>query len=435
MNFKVKIKFFFIWAAFAIGINLNCVQAQDPPRVRFATSMGDIVVQLDPARAPTTVENFLGYVRDKHYDGTIFHRVIDNFMIQGGGFTSEMHQKPTRPAIPLESTNGLTNDRYTIAMARVHSNPNSATAQFFINLADNKNLNSGDVEGQGYAVFGRVVEGVEVVDRIRALPTTQVGNHRNVPASPVIINSATASNDIAASNVAAAPQVRIGQSSSNASTAAPSRGAAREPARTKDSTAQSGGRLGSLNLGYAAINEQSIGGQVYMTAFYTNAASSKEAADNIREHRAKMCRESRQPLSSCEGQFSFLHCGVGWGAQVRRSTSINGSRIDSMGIGCGASSAQDALRLAVKECRSKNGRCLDVIPGQNSPLDFVLFKIGGVPIGLDGKNTAEFPEVSAEKVEYCMVVAASSESALVSGDNCKKTSIPSYLREVGVQVR
>ncbi len=132
------------------------VHAQAAPQVKLATSMGDIVVQLDPAKAPKTVENFLQYVRDKHYDGTIFHRVIDGFMVQGGGFTADMVQKPTRAPIPLEASNGLKNDTYTIAMART-GNPNSATAQFFINVKDNAMLNAPQPDGHGYAVFGKVV--------------------------------------------------------------------------------------------------------------------------------------------------------------------------------------------------------------------------------------------------------------------------------------
>src|SRR3990167_1995673 len=117
------------------------VHAQEAPKVKLATSLGDIVVQLDPAKAPKTVENFLTYVKDKHYDGTIFHRVIDGFMIQGGGFTADMTQKPMRSPIPLEAANGLKNDKYTIAMARTNV-PDSATAQFFINVKDNAMLNT-----------------------------------------------------------------------------------------------------------------------------------------------------------------------------------------------------------------------------------------------------------------------------------------------------
>ena len=166
------------------------VQAQTAPKVKLTTSMGDIVVQLDPAKAPKTVENFLAYVNDKHYDGTVFHRVMDGFMIQGGGFTADMQQKPTKPPIALEASNGLKNDTYTIAMART-SNPNSATSQFFINVKDNAMLNAPSPDGHGYAVFGKVVEGKDVVDKIKGVATSNKGPHQNVPNTPVTINSAT----------------------------------------------------------------------------------------------------------------------------------------------------------------------------------------------------------------------------------------------------
>lgn len=162
----------------------------DATRVRLNTSMGDIVLELDAARAPKTVENFVQYVKDKHYDGTVFHRVIDGFMIQGGGFTAEMTQKPTRGAIPLEAGNGLKNDRGTIAMART-SNPNSATAQFFINVVDNAMLNAPKPDGYGYAVFGKVIAGMDVVDKIKAVPVGNKGMHQNVPTTPVTILKAT----------------------------------------------------------------------------------------------------------------------------------------------------------------------------------------------------------------------------------------------------
>lgn len=163
--------------------------AQMAPKVRLATSVGDIVVQLDPAKAPKTVENFLTYVKEKHYDGTVFHRVIDGFMIQGGGFTPEMQQKPTRAPIALEANNGLKNEPYTIAMART-SNPDSATAQFFINVKDNAMLNANG-EGNGYAVFGKVISGTDVVDKIKAVATGSRGMYQNVPTTPVVIRSAT----------------------------------------------------------------------------------------------------------------------------------------------------------------------------------------------------------------------------------------------------
>ena len=161
------------------------------PRVLLATSLGDITIQLDAEKAPKTVANFLDYVKSGHYDGTVFHRVIGGFMIQGGGFTPDMVQKPTRAPIALESRNGLKNERGTVAMART-SVPDSATSQFFINVVDNAMLDQANArDGQGYAVFGRVVAGMDVVDRIRAVETTSVGGHQNVPAKPVLIRSAT----------------------------------------------------------------------------------------------------------------------------------------------------------------------------------------------------------------------------------------------------
>ena len=176
--------------AAAATIFVAPVHAQNAPRVKLATSLGDIVVELNPAKAPKTVENFLKYVADKHYDGTIFHRVIDGFMIQGGGFTADMVQKPMRPPIPLEATNGLKNDTYTIAMARTNV-PDSATAQFFINVKDNAMLNAPQPDGHGYAVFGKVVSGTEVVDKIKAVATGNKGPFQNVPTTPVVITSAT----------------------------------------------------------------------------------------------------------------------------------------------------------------------------------------------------------------------------------------------------
>ena len=164
--------------------------AQDAPKVKLTTSMGDIVVQLDPAKAPKTVANFLQYVKEKHYDGTIFHRVINGFMIQGGGFTPEMVQKPGRAPIVLEAANGLKNDTYTVAMARTNV-PDSATAQFFINVKNNNMLNAPQPDGHGYAVFGKVVAGADVVDKIKAVPTGTRAGMQNVPTTPVTILSAT----------------------------------------------------------------------------------------------------------------------------------------------------------------------------------------------------------------------------------------------------
>jgi peptidyl-prolyl cis-trans isomerase A (cyclophilin A) len=160
-------------------------------KVKFATSMGDIVIEVDAAKAPKSAANFLQYAKDGHFNGTIFHRVIDNFMIQGGGMLPDMTQKPTRAPIPLESKNGLLNTRGTVAMART-GDPNSATAQFFINLKDNTFLNAAESrDGHGYAVFGKVVAGMDVVDKIRTVPTGNKGPHQNVPVEPVIIKQAT----------------------------------------------------------------------------------------------------------------------------------------------------------------------------------------------------------------------------------------------------
>ncbi|MBL8376664.1 MAG: peptidyl-prolyl cis-trans isomerase [Burkholderiales bacterium] len=160
-------------------------------KVLLTTSMGKIVIELDDAKAPVTVANFVQYVADGHYDGTIFHRVIDNFMIQGGGFDAGMKQKPTRAAIDNEAMNGLKNTVYSIAMART-GDPHSATAQFFINVKDNDFLNftSPNGNGWGYCVFGKVVEGMDVVDTIRDVPTGTKGFHQNVPNDPVTINKA-----------------------------------------------------------------------------------------------------------------------------------------------------------------------------------------------------------------------------------------------------
>ncbi len=160
-------------------------------KVKLTTTMGDIVIELDATKAPRSSANFLQYAKDGHFNGTIFHRVIDNFMIQGGGMLPDMTQKPTRPPIPLESKNGLLNTHGTVAMART-GDPNSATAQFFINLKDNAFLNASESrDGNGYAVFGKVIAGMDVVDKIRVVATSNKGPHQNVPVEPVIIKQAT----------------------------------------------------------------------------------------------------------------------------------------------------------------------------------------------------------------------------------------------------
>jgi len=158
--------------------------------VVIKTTFGDLTVELDAEKAPKTVANFLKYAADGFYDGTIFHRVIDNFMIQGGGFDAEMQQKPTGEPIENEADNGLTNDRGTIAMART-MDPHSATAQFFINVKDNDFLNhSGkNMQGWGYAVFGRVIDGDAILDKIRAVETGNKGGHQDVPKESLIIES------------------------------------------------------------------------------------------------------------------------------------------------------------------------------------------------------------------------------------------------------
>ncbi len=157
--------------------------------VVLTTNHGKITIELDTEKAPKSVENFINYVKSGHYDGTIFHRVIDGFMIQGGGFEPGMKQKPTEDPIENEADNGLTNDHYTIAMART-SDPHSATAQFFINVGDNDFLNYPGSDGWGYAVFGKVTEGMDVVDEIRAVKTGRRSMFSDVPVEDVVIEKA-----------------------------------------------------------------------------------------------------------------------------------------------------------------------------------------------------------------------------------------------------
>ena len=160
-------------------------------KVKLTTSMGAVVIELDEVKAPVSAKNFLEYVDAGHYDGTIFHRVIDGFMVQGGGFTSDMKQKPVKATIKNESANGLKNVKYTLAMART-SVRDSATSQFFINVKDNAFLDySGESpQGWGYAVFGKVVEGTDVVDKIKGVPTGNAGGHQDVPRTAVVIEKA-----------------------------------------------------------------------------------------------------------------------------------------------------------------------------------------------------------------------------------------------------
>ena len=163
----------------------------DMPYVELETTMGNIVIELNQEKAPNTVANFLEYVKSGHYDGTIFHRVIDGFMIQGGGMDANMKEKSTNAPIQNEADNGLKNEVGTIAMART-SDPHSATAQFFINVKDNSFLNfSGkNPQGWGYAVFGKVTEGMDIVNKIKGVPTGKYGFHGDVPTMPVVITHA-----------------------------------------------------------------------------------------------------------------------------------------------------------------------------------------------------------------------------------------------------
>jgi len=165
-------------------------------RVRMSTILGDMILELDAENAPKTVENFVSYASSGFYDGTIFHRVINNFMVQGGGFDADMRQKATEAPIDNEANNGLKNNRGTIAMART-MDPHSATAQFFINVSDNDFLNhtAENMQGWGYTVFGQVVEGEEVLDKIRVVPTGSQAGHQDVPVDPVVIESVTVLND------------------------------------------------------------------------------------------------------------------------------------------------------------------------------------------------------------------------------------------------
>jgi len=163
-------------------------------KVSLKTTMGDIVIQLDAVKAPVTVANFLEYAQAGFFDGTIFHRVIPGFMIQGGGLAGDMSPKEPRDPIANEATNGLANDRGTVAMART-GDPNSATAQFFINLTDNDFLNHSGPSNYGYAVFGKVVEGMDVVDAIAGVKTASKGHYDDVPVETVVIESAAIAND------------------------------------------------------------------------------------------------------------------------------------------------------------------------------------------------------------------------------------------------
>jgi len=176
--------------AAAIATLLLAGVAASAQTVKLSTTLGEIRIELDAEKAPKSTANFLQYVKAGHYDGTVFHRVIENFMVQGGGFNAKLEQKPTRPPIPLESRNGLANVRGSIAMARTND-PNSATSQFFINVVDNPFLDAENSrDGNGYAVFAKVVSGMDIVDQIRVTPTENKGMHQNLPIKPIIITKA-----------------------------------------------------------------------------------------------------------------------------------------------------------------------------------------------------------------------------------------------------
>jgi cyclophilin family peptidyl-prolyl cis-trans isomerase len=177
-------------AALSLTGVIGAAHAADTNQVLLKTNMGDIVLELYPDKAPKTVANFLQYVKSGHYKGTIFHRVIDNFMIQGGGFDQNMKEKPTKAPIENEANNGLKNEAYSVAMARTQD-PHSATAQFFINVKDNAFLDYPSRDGWGYAVFGKVTKGTDVVDKIKKVETGNNGMHQNVPLKPVVIESAS----------------------------------------------------------------------------------------------------------------------------------------------------------------------------------------------------------------------------------------------------
>ncbi len=175
-----------ILAAFAFLFSLAALAAN--PQLEVKTSQGVLVIELYQDKAPKTVENFLQYAKDNFFNGTVFHRVIPGFMIQGGGFTPDLKQKETRPPIQNEAKNGLKNETGTLAMART-GDPHSASAQFFINLKDNSFLDYPSRDGWGYAVFGKVVQGMDVVQKIAVVPTGNAGPHQNVPTTPVLIES------------------------------------------------------------------------------------------------------------------------------------------------------------------------------------------------------------------------------------------------------
>ncbi len=184
------------WLSLGLAISITTLSGftYAGPKVEFKTNLGNFVVDLDSDKAPKTVNNFLAYVKSGFYNGTVFHRVINGFMVQGGGFTTELVQKPTQPPVVSEAQNGLKNQIYTIAMART-SDPDSATAQFYINVKDNPGLDFPNAMGNGYTVFGKVISGTQTIDKIKQVPTgvasTPRGRMADVPNTPVVIESVT----------------------------------------------------------------------------------------------------------------------------------------------------------------------------------------------------------------------------------------------------
>ena len=184
------------WLSLGLAISISALSgfSYAGPKVEFKTNLGNFVVDLDSDKAPKTVNNFLAYVKSGFYNGTVFHRVINGFMVQGGGFTTDLVQKPTQPPVVSEAQNGLKNQIYTIAMART-SDPDSATAQFYINVKDNPGLDFPNAMGNGYTVFGKVISGTQTIDKIKLVPTgvasTPRGRMADVPNTPVVIESAT----------------------------------------------------------------------------------------------------------------------------------------------------------------------------------------------------------------------------------------------------
>lgn len=184
------------WLSLGLAVSITALSgfSYAGPKVEFKTNLGNFVVDLDSDKAPKTVNNFLAYVKSGFYNGTVFHRVINGFMVQGGGFTTELVQKPTQPPVVSEAQNGLKNQTYTIAMART-SDLDSATAQFYINVKDNPGLDFPNAMGNGYTVFGKVISGTQTIDKIKLVPTgvasTPRGRMADVPNTPVVIESAT----------------------------------------------------------------------------------------------------------------------------------------------------------------------------------------------------------------------------------------------------